>query len=92
MIVKNFKLLCLVASLSFVTCGVNANEYKVTDKLQNGDFIINGMTWRPANVCPHINKGDKVVFSQGNRNGHCVSASIVKNNEEKACQLWCDSI
>jgi hypothetical protein len=78
------------ALLPFAIFAADSHEYKVADKLHNGDFVINGMTWRPAKVCSHINKGDKVVFSQGNRNGQCVSATIVKNNEEKPCQLWCD--
>jgi hypothetical protein len=75
MIAKNrtLKSLCLIVSLlPFGAFAKDHHEYKVSDKLHNGDFVINGMTWRPAKVCPHINKGDTVVFSQGNRNGHSV--------------------
>jgi len=84
------KLICFSILMSyFATSVVNANEYKVVNILNNGDYVINGMVWRPTKACPNINKGDSVVFSQGNRNGHCVSATIVKNKEEKPCQLWC---
>lgn len=88
---RTLKLLYLVATLlPFIAFNANAAQYKVAEKLQNGDLMINGMAWRPAKACSHIGKGDMVVFKQGNQNGHCVSATIIKDKETKPCQLWCD--
>lgn len=88
---RSLTLLSLIAiMLPVVGFAASAHEYKVADKRHNGDLVINGMAWRPSKVCSHINKGDKVVFKNGNQNGHCVSATIVKGKDEKACQLWCD--
>ncbi|MGE3318007.1 MAG: hypothetical protein AB7I18_01815 [Candidatus Berkiella sp.] len=88
---KTVKIISLMNFLLMMVCfSASAHEYKVADKLHNGDLVINGMAWRPNKGCSHIQKGDKVVFTQGNQNGHCVSATIVKNKEETSCQLWCD--
>lgn len=88
---RSLTVLALIAMMLPIACfAANTHEYKVSDKRHNGDLVINGMAWRPTKVCPHINKGDKVIFKHGNDNGHCVSATIVKNKDEKPCQLWCD--
>lgn len=68
-------------------------QYKVEKLLSSGDYVINGVAWRPKSVCPHIHKGDKVSFVHGNANGNCVLATISKNandSREKTCELWCD--
>lgn len=90
MLIKNraLHLLCLIAFL--LPFNANANQYKVSEKRHNGDLMINGMAWRPTKTCSHISKGDLVTFKEGNQNGHCVSATIVKDKESKPCQLWCD--
>lgn len=93
MLAKNslVKIIYVVAALlPFMVCNAEAGQYKVSEKLQNGDLMINGMAWRPTKACAHISKGDSVTFKEGNQNGHCVSATIVKDKETKPCQLWCD--
>ncbi|HRE30691.1 MAG TPA: hypothetical protein PLD88_01825 [Candidatus Berkiella sp.] len=78
----------------FILLGLNmacyANqEYKVEKVLHNGDYIINGLHWKPQANCAALRKGDKIKFFN-KANGKCVSTTVMLGNSKSTCNLWCE--
>lgn len=83
-------LLVFFSNASFAASNDGYRTYEVQKVLNHGEYIINGMEWKPKNSCPGIKKGDKVKFIQGNTNGNCVSAEIMNQNSNSTCKVWCE--
>lgn len=86
------KQIIFVALFSFTTCCLGATSgYEVEKVLDNGYYIINGVSWKPHTSCRTLEKGDKVTFVNGNPNGECVTATIIDHNSNSKCLLWCET-
>ncbi len=86
---KHFIFLVL---FGFTTCCLgNTSEYEVEKVLDNGYYIINGVSWKPHTSCRTLAKGDRVKFVNGNPNGECVTATIIDLNSNSTCLLWCET-
>lgn len=72
-----------------VTCYAN-QEYKIEKVLHNGDYIINGLHWKPQSNCAVLRKGDKIKFFNNKANGKCVSTTVMLDNSKSTCNLWCE--
>ncbi len=71
------------------TCYAN-QEYKIEKVLHNGDYIINGLHWKPQTSCAVLRKGDKIKFLNKKANGKCVSTTVLHDASNSTCNLWCE--
>lgn len=78
------------ALFAFSSNSFAANEFEVEKVLESGDYVINGVSWKPHTSCSSLKKGDKVSFTNGNANGQCVTATIMDKNSNTTCKLWCE--
>lgn len=82
----------LLATL-FLGCSTSifaADSFEITGIEPDGALMINGMLWKPHTACKGLQKGDRVIFIEGNENGDCVSATISDVNKKISCKLWCE--
>lgn len=84
------KQMIFLAMFGFTTCCLGA-VYEVDKVLDNGYYIINGVSWKPHTSCRTLAQGDKVDFINGNPNGECVTATIIDLNSNTKCLLWCET-
>lgn len=75
---------------SIFAAEINVQTYEVEKVLNNGYYIINGVTFKPHTTCKMLEKGDKVKFIIGSPNGDCVSATISDLRTHSTCLLFCE--
>lgn len=79
----------LIYASSTIATEINSQVYEVEKVLNNGYYIINGVTFKPHTTCKMLEKGDKVKFTVGSPNGDCVSATISNLRTHSTCRLFC---
>lgn len=86
------KWLCVLSFSSFMFFSTNnfADTLYTVEKTANDEiFIINGQVFKAKTFCFGVNDGDKVLFTEGNANGVCISATFVDTNTNTTCRVWC---
>ncbi len=79
----------IFVSLGLANSAFAAFEYKVEKVLNNGDYIINGLHWKAHSECAAWKKGDKITFLTKPAHSKCVATSVVHQNSNVTCKLWC---
>ncbi len=85
--------LILGAMTLFCFSFLNANSaqtYEIQNSSNDETFVINGEVFKAKTYCFSFNKGDKVIFVDGNANGACASAKIINLRNSKECRVWCE--
>ena len=65
-------------------------EYTVDVSHNDELFIINGEKFEARTYCFNVNKGDRVMFIEGNALGACASAEFLDLDTDVRCEVWCE--
>ncbi len=87
---KNLLPLSAIACLSFTLQAIAAPEYEIEAASNDETFIINGEVFKAQTYCIGWDKGDRVIFLEGDPSGACASAKLYNRRTEETCDLWCE--
>jgi hypothetical protein len=67
-----------------------ARGYVVEASVNDDTFIINGEVFKAKTYCFNVQKGDRVIFTEGSALGACATAEFVVLRTSQKCSVWCE--
>jgi hypothetical protein len=68
----------------------SSGGYRIDAAANDETFVINGNVFKAKTYCFGFDKGDRVVFAEGNPSGACTSAKFVNMRNGNVCAAWCE--
>ena len=84
---RNFTLLLL--SALFISAYA-ATVYEIEAAVNDEKFIINGELFEAKTYCLGWEKGQRVIFIEGNALGACATATLYNLDRKEKCEVWCE--
>ncbi len=84
------RVLRVAGSAAGASSSRGAREYSVELSHNDELFVINGEKFEAKTYCFNVEKGDRVIFSEGGPNGVCTSAEFVNLRTNRKCAVWCE--
>ena len=68
----------------------NKSEYYIELSENDELFIINGEKFKAQTYCFDMQKGDGIIFLEGNAFGACATAKLFNVRSKNKCSVWCE--
>ncbi len=66
-----------------------ATEYVIEAASNDEKFLVNDEFFSAKTYCLGWEKGDRIVFLEGDPSGACTDATLYNRRMEETCELWC---
>ena len=68
----------------------NYDSYEIEYSYDDKFFIINDEKFEAETYCFDMDKGDEVIFLEGDAYGRCKWATILNLRTKESCDVWCE--
>lgn len=83
------KRLILATFFLFNSSAFGVDVYRIQFANNDELFIINDEVFTAKTYCLGWDRGDAVIFVEGDPNGVCVDAELYSLTREEKCEVWC---